>query len=263
MAIVEEDDTAEGSMAMVVGDDAVEGYGSFLTLNSIESKHSGNMFSLEDVNWAESCLIKDVELSETWTSLMDALTEAFSSHPDTLASSTAEIDALSPAIDFKISSESLEKPVRTVYDIVPNLTNEELEKNSDKHLTDETTDFFGSRAENRNGFIPTYKEDLSEVDNFDADFDSSFPAFVMVPTTEDIFKVWDLEIPTEEDEITKQLKTLSGGTSKSAPSDFDDSGVSKESTEESVDDLIAGILNLSLDDFISGISDLSLSGKSD
>ncbi|KAJ6346091.1 hypothetical protein OIU78_008680 [Salix suchowensis] len=60
-------------------------------------------------------------------------------------------------------------------------------------------------------------------------------------------KVWDLDIPDEEDELVKQLnKALSENPAQSTPPS-DDSGVLKDLKEESLDSLINSIADLSLD----------------
>jgi hypothetical protein len=65
--------------------------------------------------------------------------------------------------------------------------------------------------------------------------------------SENIFKVWDLDIPSEEGELVKQLKkALSENSLRTEPSAFDDLGKGKDLKEASLDDLIAGIADLSL-----------------
>ncbi|KAJ6692780.1 hypothetical protein OIU79_014506 [Salix purpurea] len=98
-------------------------------------------------------------------------------------------------------------------------------------------------------FSPNYKED----DDFKmsppvgSGLDLSFSGYDTEPSTEDIFKVWDLDIPDEEDELVKQLnKALSENPAQSTPPS-DDSGVLKDLKEESLDSLINSIADLSLD----------------
>ena len=64
---------------------------------------------------------------------------------------------------------------------------------------------------------------------------------------EDIFRVWDLDVPAEDGELVKQLnKALTESSIESIPSTLNDSGQWKDLEEESVDNLIAGISDLSL-----------------
>ncbi|KAK9942756.1 hypothetical protein M0R45_008405 [Rubus argutus] len=72
------------------------------------------------------------------------------------------------------------------------------------------------------------------------------------PSTEDIFRVWNLEVPVEEDDFVKQLNNaLEDGLPQSLPSSFPDSDVWKNLEETSVDDLVAGIADLSLNQICS------------
>ena len=74
-----------------------------------------------------------------------------------------------------------------------------------------------------------------------------FTASDIEPSTEDVFKVWDLGIPDEEDELIKLLsKALAENHAQSTPSSSDDPGAGKD-LEESLDTLIHGISDLSLD----------------
>jgi hypothetical protein len=56
---------------------------------------------------------------------------------------------------------------------------------------------------------------------------------------EDIFRVWDLDVPIEDGELVKQLnKALTESSIESIPSTLNDSGPWKDLEEESVDNLI-------------------------
>ena len=75
-----------------------------------------------------------------------------------------------------------------------------------------------------------------------------FTASDIEPSTEDVFKVWDLGIPDEEDELIKQLnKALTENPAQSTPSSDDDPAAGKNLKEESLDTSIHGISDLSLD----------------
>ncbi|KAJ6402882.1 hypothetical protein OIU84_014897 [Salix udensis] len=80
----------------------------------------------------------------------------------------------------------------------------------------------------------------SRVVTDDEDLDMGFAASDTVPSTEDVFKVWDLGIPDEEDELIKQLnKALAENPAQSTPSSSDDPGAGKDLKEESLDTLIS------------------------
>ncbi|XP_059647599.1 uncharacterized protein LOC132293941 [Cornus florida] len=298
-------------MAMAEGDDPMEGSVSSPVLGSVESKQSGDVLSPEDVAWADSCLIKDPEISHSnWNSLADALLETLSSLPDSVAFSGVEIDAFPAQTDMEILSmneeaESSQYLERNVSDIVP--INEEEESNKD-HIMHEKTDALSERTDLVNSFLPTYNEDLNFFENTDYEVALDFQVSEMEsvtdivpineveksnndhiihekidalrertnlvnaflprynedlkkteitddgvdfvfrlsekePSTDDIFRVWDLDFPDEEDEFIKELnKALAGIPLQPTLSTFDDSGAK----EESLDDLISGIAELSL-----------------
>ncbi|KAJ6368731.1 hypothetical protein OIU78_001163 [Salix suchowensis] len=95
-----------------------------------------------------------------------------------------------------------------------------------------------NEAENLQSLVVTDDEDL----------DMGFAASDTEPSTEDDFKVWDLGIPDEEDELIKQLnKVLAENPAQSTPSSSDDPGAGKDLKEESLGILIHGISDLSLD----------------
>ncbi|KAK2978286.1 hypothetical protein RJ640_017137 [Escallonia rubra] len=119
-------------------------------------------------------------------------------------------------------------------------------KSSDDHLSDEKETSW-SRSNLENVFLPTYREDQRETEGSDAEGDWGFQSSVVEPSTEDIFKVWDLKIPAEEDELFEQLKkAFSESHSQPTPPTSDDSGVWKGPKEHSLDDLISGFTDLSL-----------------
>lgn len=98
-----------------------------------------------------------------------------------------------------------------------------------------------------NPFLPTYTEGLKESGRTESMLDLDSSAYGVEPSTEDIFRVWDLDVPAEDGELVKQLnKALTESSIESIPSTLNDSGQWKDLEEESVDNLIAGISDLSL-----------------
>ncbi|KAK9987946.1 hypothetical protein SO802_028185 [Lithocarpus litseifolius] len=99
----------------------------------------------------------------------------------------------------------------------------------------------------RNPFLPTYTEDLKESGRTESMLDLGSSAYDVEPSTEDIFRVWDLDIPAEDGELVKQLnKALTDNSFELTPSTLNDSGAWKDLEEQSFDSLIAGISDLSL-----------------
>ncbi|MBA0655254.1 hypothetical protein Goklo_007756, partial [Gossypium klotzschianum] len=98
-------------------------------------------------------------------------------------------------------------------------------------------------------FRPTYKENERKDSAADSGVKSSLSAEEMNSSTVDIFRVWDLDIPDEEDDLIKELNEAAAETTTSFPSmplPFDDSTALKDLEDETLDNLIAGIADLSL-----------------
>ncbi|KAL5788721.1 hypothetical protein ACOSP7_005670 [Xanthoceras sorbifolium] len=242
---------------MAVEDDMTEGSISSLIVDSLDSNRSGDVLSSEDLAWVDSCLIKDAEISDSnWNALKDALLEIADSQPESFSYSAVRIESSPEGTDMEIlpSSEEAEAarfPVRNDDDDVSaNLKSGKImdsyqinKKIISQLLEDDPTETFVADP-----FLQSYKygERVSEV------FDSGLKnydllAVEMEPLSDDIFKVWDLGVPAEEDELIKQLKKALVDTSlKSIPSALDDSGASKDFKDDSLDNLIAGIADLSL-----------------
>lgn len=270
MTLITQDAMETMSQALNADDDMAEDSSSSLTVNPTKSKQHRDVPSLEDVDWADSCFVSDAENSDpNWTSLLDALAVALSSRSYAPASSASERDALTGGVDIAISptskeTEPLVSAETTAFDSASIPANNKLEKNSDKYPIDDQSDASPLESTCENLFLPTYNEGTKALDDFIAEFDAEFPVYAMEQGNEGIFKEWDIDIPEEEDELTKQLdKILSGGdTSEADPSSIDDNGVWEPSRGQSIDDLVAGYIDLSIDDLISGVSDLSLDGSS-
>ncbi|PSS29477.1 Sarcoplasmic reticulum histidine-rich calcium-binding protein [Actinidia chinensis var. chinensis] len=176
-------------------------------------------------SWADSCLVEDSEISySNWDSMKDALRRILTSQPDSLEHSAAKRNGL---IELR----------RTVGDAVP--CNEEIEQNCDDDCISDK-DKYNSRTKLGNPFLPNYSEYMKDIESPVPGLDSDFPAFVMDPSPSgnDIFRVWNLDIPVEEDELITQLNWAFAESSLlPVPSSSDDSGLK----EESLVHLIAGI----------------------
>ncbi|KAK1274798.1 hypothetical protein QJS04_geneDACA004173 [Acorus gramineus] len=171
-----------------------------------------NVCSHEDEAWVDSCLAQDAELSdETWNSLKEALLDIISSQT-TVASNNEP----SPA-DGDAMSEGNDNPALI----------EEHEE------TDVALRYI------KDDFIPH-----PLVDNVDSDSEDDTGPMSDIGSTENIFRVWDLEIPAEEeDELVKQLNKALGETSTDAPAPK----LGDRSTSQyKIDDLVDGLADLSL-----------------
>lgn len=230
-------------------------------VDSLESNKNGDALSPEDVAWADSCLVKDDEISDgDWSSLKDVLLEILSLQPESHDSSEPGTDDLPRAADVLMlpSDEAVKLQSSVVIDNEVATINKELEMKSKGFPINEETDvsssqlFQGDFSETslKHAFSPNYKEDddskMSLPDG--SGLDMAFSAYDTEPSTEDIFKVWGSGMEDEEDELIKQLnKALAENPVQSTPSSSDDSGARKDLKEESLDTLTHGIADLSLD----------------
>lgn len=111
----------------------------------------------------------------------------------------------------------------------------------------EKTETLPSLTFQGNPFLPTYGEHLKENEIIDSGLNLDSSAYDMEQSSDDIFKIWDLNIPFEEGELVKQLnKALAANSFQTMPPPFEDSEELKVSEEGSLDNLIAGIADLSL-----------------
>ncbi|CAI9769066.1 unnamed protein product [Fraxinus pennsylvanica] len=232
-------------IAMAIGDDMAESSVSSSSLNSEEIEESESVFSPEDVAWADSCLSKDPLMFEnSWNSLKDALLETLESEPDSSAKAKdnvtpegAEIGAF-PFTSIEDSGNTHDSDTATI-----------STASSDKvpELNTGNTDDFWSKNDMKYVFLPTYNENLKDLGNSNPEVKFIFKESELEESTEDIFKVWDLDIPPLEDELIKQLnKALAESTLEPEPSIPDDSEQWKCSKDKSLDALISGIADLSL-----------------
>ena len=151
----------------------------------------------------------------------------------------------SSASKLDLGSLTHELEPSNVEDMV--LSNEEEKTKGDDLSIKLKNNTLQSLTFERNPFLPTYTEGLKESGRTESMLDLGSSAYDVEPSTEDIFRVWDLDIPAEDGELVKQLnKALTDNSFESIPSTLNDSGAWKDLEEQSVDNLIAGISDLSL-----------------
>ncbi|KAK7257217.1 hypothetical protein RIF29_31024 [Crotalaria pallida] len=210
------------------------------------------VLSPEDLAWVDSCLNKDSNIPESdWNPLKDVLLEIISSQPQPFSTDREDIETLPSAVVERFESinlgrnlessthyvESSSEPSST-YNINP--ISLAVESSADE-IPEPSSTFMG------NPFLPTYNEDVRENDTTDLGLDLDFSTYEVEHASENIFRIWDLNIPTEEVELVKQLdKALSENYFSTVSSSFNDSGKWKDLKEVSVDDLIGAIADLSL-----------------
>ncbi|GAB4853836.1 hypothetical protein Ancab_018031 [Ancistrocladus abbreviatus] len=243
--------------------DMKEGSVPSLLLDSLKSLQSGDPLSPEDIAWADSCLIKDLEASGSdWNSLSDALLEILGLQPQPCGSSHVEGGGYLRAIDNEIlpSSEELET---TGYsggtgEGDDSVDEDEMDiqimlNSDDELLPSNVKDEAKTKRQLVNPFRPNYSDDIKEIENVDVGLELGLPACEVGSSSGEIFKVWELGIFNEEDEFSKQLNdALAGSSSQPIQPNSDDSLEWK------------GLINASVvDDLIAGIADLSFNQNSD
>ncbi|KAL3814087.1 hypothetical protein ACJIZ3_015355 [Penstemon smallii] len=213
---------------MAVNDEITEHFVSTPGLDSTRSRLDGSVLTAEDIAWADSLLTKDPEpLDSGWNSFKDALFESINAQND---SSTSENDMI----------ENPSSIVETVD--LQDLDNTEAEEpKNERSLNFENADDFWSKYKKEDVFLPTYNEYLLDLESTDTSVDSVPLTYEL--STEDIFKIWDLEIPPdEEDDLVKQFNKVLAGNAVEP----DATKILKELKDVSLDDLVAGISDLSL-----------------
>lgn len=215
---------------------------SSLCLNSVGSNQStgvsSDVVSPQDVAWADSCLITD-EISENgwkpWNYQQDALIMILGSKSD---SSAAKLEDFSPYSREVGASQILDARTDDVL-----MSDEEAESFSGDQVVDDNTTISRSRFNLKNVFLPTYNEKLRDLGTKGFE-DFKFRGLMTEESTGDIFKVWNLDVPAEEDEFDRQLnKAVSESFLEPTPSVSDDSECLKGGY---IDDIISGIADLSL-----------------
>lgn len=130
------------------------------------------------------------------------------------------------------------------------LINPSLKGEADKESENSPVESFGAQSSVRSPFLPNYREFVDGGVEENVNMRSG--CIDNEPTGEEIFKVWEMETPEEEDEFTKELKKALAASEESfqesSPSHSEDcSGQQwKDRNEDYIHGLIAGITDLSL-----------------
>ncbi|XP_021738722.1 uncharacterized protein LOC110705178 [Chenopodium quinoa] len=239
----------------IVDDDMKEDSLRSVFLNSLISNVDEESLSLEDVAWADSCLNKDVDDSDTdWSSIKDALLEIISAQPEPPATSVVQSSMQLSADEIPQFRENLiSMDFGAGSDEDEDLIDGDFGEIESIDLSEDDEDDFVTRNKRGrvrgkvlNVFRPNYSEDV-KAENLDSDLNSSLTTFEVNTSLEDIFKVWDLGISDEQDEFGKQLnKALADVPSQIQSSSSDSAVVLNDPMQVSIDDVIAGIGDLSL-----------------
>ncbi|KAK2665441.1 hypothetical protein Ddye_004015 [Dipteronia dyeriana] len=215
----------------------------------------GDALSPEDLAWVDSCLIKDSEiLDSNWNALKGALLQIVDSNPESLSYSAAMIESSPEGTDMEIlpsndETETAELPGRNDDDEVVSFSlksgkiKERFQINK-KIVSQLLYNDDPAETSVMDPFLPSFNdgERVSEV--FDSGLNSDLLAIEMEPLSEDIFKVWDVVVPSEKDELVKAIVDTS---SQSISPAFGDPAGEWNLNDESLDNLVIAIADLSLD----------------
>lgn len=233
---------------MDAGDDMTEPIVSSSGLNSVDFGQGVTVHSHEDVAWADSCLTKDPEALENgWNSLRCALLETSVSLPD---SSAHETDNFPESDKMEVFSSTegtgdVKNLEKATIDVASN--GKASEPSSSDSSSGENTGGFWSRHNLDDVFLPTYNENLRDLGTSDSEVDMVLQTFKLDQPTDDIFKIWDLDIPPDEDDLIKHLNEAFAGSSlEPNPSVSDEFKAWKSMKDAPLEDLISGINELSL-----------------
>lgn len=232
---------------IIVDNDMKEDLDYSSLLDSLNSNLSEVALSLEDIAWADSCLSKDVGSSNTeWNSVKDALLEILISPQAPPSSAMAESSGQPTSTNDAILQfrENVDEDLINDDD-VGEVKSIELSEDDEEDFMNKHGRVKGKTSV-ANVFLPNYREDMVAVQKLDSGLDMGLTTYEVEPSSEDIFKVWDLGICDELDDFTKQMNKALSEIPHQNQSTDDDSTSWKDSMNVSVDDLIAGFGGLSL-----------------
>ncbi|KNA05414.1 hypothetical protein SOVF_190590 [Spinacia oleracea] len=238
----------------IVDDDMKEDSLWSIFLNSRISNVDEETLTPEVVAWADSCLNKDADAD--WSSIKDALLEILSSQqePPTNSSSVqSSIQQLAAddVLHFREDLTSMElgsvsdENEDLIYNDVGEIESIDVSEDDEDDLIFRNK-WDQKKGKVRNVFRPNYSEDV-KVENLDSDLNSSSKTSEVYPSSVDIFKVWDLGVSEDQDDFAKLLnKALDDNIPAQIQSSTSDSAALIDPMHVSMDDLIAGIGDLSL-----------------
>lgn len=237
---------------MAVEGDVWQGFVSSLVSNTEEAEQGEDredVLSPEDAAWVDSCLLNDAELSEdSWDAIKDVLIDIVSlqtTSQNAPVSETVEVYDNSDPMNEEYEDLGTAKFLGRIEDgYVPSNERAKIEEllgitdDDDMVSIMKKIEAAPFRDNSRKGFFSSYR-DLDDTD-VAADVDSEDE---IESPSENIFKVWDLNTLTEEDELVQELrKALAGSCVEDATVSLDDS----LNEEETLASLVSGLSDLSL-----------------
>ncbi|XP_057545180.1 uncharacterized protein LOC130824262 [Amaranthus tricolor] len=223
-------------------------------LNPLKSNLSDETWiSPEDIIWVDSCLNQDVDTSDTnWASIKDALMEIISSEVEfPVKRSEAEIstqtaDEILRSGENTTSMEVGEASVKDeIFRALEGIDISEDDDDNDNLIFGNNRGRVGRKILGNSVFRPNYSEDI-KVEDVDSDLNSSLTTNDKFSLSDEIFKIWDLEITIEQDDFTLQLNKALAGYAPSHIQPNTDVTALKDIMHASIDDIVSGIGDLSL-----------------
>lgn len=215
---------------------------------------NGDALSPEDVAWADYCLIKDLDASDIgWDSLKRAFSEIIDLQSYIDLSSVAENGADMKTTQAEIpcsigDSEDLQGALNGIGHMYEDMESSNTLTNNDANLSAENLELpMHPESHLGNAFRPDFKDEIPAIEPIDPDFDPDFSVVDLEVPFDGIFRVWDLDTPNEEDELTVQLKkAIAGSASSTSHPVHDVLPKWNNLADMTVDDLTAGLAHLSL-----------------
>ncbi|XP_023529376.1 uncharacterized protein LOC111792251 [Cucurbita pepo subsp. pepo] len=148
-------------------------------------------------------------------------------------------------IDMLLSN-NVKKPTFFAKDSDDRMNETGMASEDQQHHDDIDTSL--SLSFNKNPFLPTYKEEVDEKESIQTESSHDLPEIGFEPPINDIFQVWDLNLPPIENDLVEQLnKALSENSTESVRLQDSNFRVVKDFNDDLLDSLIDSISDLSLE----------------
>ncbi|KAK6916647.1 hypothetical protein RJ641_019508 [Dillenia turbinata] len=229
-----------------------------MILNSMASKRSLDVFPPDDIAWADSCLIGGLDIANTdWSSMKNTLLEILGSEPNLFVSSAAPSNGILNETDIEIlpSAEEPESPHSSdasdgEYERIDQVEIKQLlEKFGNLPIKKKSSVFKSGTSA-----IRSHVDYMKESGDSYLELEFKFSEVNLEDSPRDIFKVWELDFSNQKQELVMQLDKAVGEDSFK-PLMIESGAISEASFEpvimdfdnEMLDDLVAGVADISLD----------------
>ncbi|KAK6946338.1 hypothetical protein RJ641_013890 [Dillenia turbinata] len=218
-----------------------------VTVEEMEEGDSPMILPLDDIAWADSCLIGGVDIENSdWSSMKNTLLEILGSEPDLFVSAAAS----STDIEILPSAEEPDSPPSfEASDDESDSTDEvEIEQLLEKYgnlSIKKGTSVFKLGTPSGDRALRSHFDYMKGSGDIYQDLEFKFSEVNLEDSSRDIFKVWEFDFPNQEQELVTQLWKAVGEDSFKPPGSFEQ--VIKDfDKDEMLDDLVAGVADISL-----------------